>query len=93
MLRSRGSGRAAWVSNLVGGGSIAGQPVRTLFTAAMISSMVISLSPLASPAMHSKGGKLPSAMFTIVMTSLTVTWLSPLQLPTHGSGVAVVVAA
>ena len=32
-------------------------------------------------------GALPSARFTIVMISLTVTWVSPLQSPRQGLGV------
>jgi hypothetical protein len=60
-----------------------------LFTAANNSSMVISPSTFASPAEHADTGALPRAMFTIVMSSFTVTSSPPPQVPTQGVGVRV----
>lgn len=48
-------------------------PFSALFTAAMISLMVIAPSPFASPAAHAETGLLPRAMLTMVISSLTVT--------------------
>jgi len=55
---------------------------------------VISPSPLASLAIHVERFALPRAMFTMVMSSFTVTSRLPLQSPVHGAmvGVAVIVA-
>ncbi len=53
--------------------------------------MVISPSPLASPASHAETGALPSAMFTMVSSSFTVTSPSCPQSPTHTGGVGVAV--
>ena len=46
-------------------------------------------SPLASPGLQAEADALPRAMFTMVRMSLTVTWPSLLQSPTHGVGVNV----
>ena len=58
------------------------QPIRALFTAAIISVMVISPFRSASPLVQVKSA-VPRAMFTIMMSSFTVT--SPLlsQSPVH----------
>jgi hypothetical protein len=48
--------------------------------------MVISPSPLVSPAEQSATGLLPRAMFTIVTSSSMVTAPSPPQSPGHDGG-------
>ena len=55
----------------------------------MISLTVIVPSPLASPAVQVEAFAVPSAMFTIVMSSFTVTSRSPLQSPRQDPGVRV----
>ena len=72
------------------------QPFRARLTAASISSTVIRLSWLRSPAKQAEGVALPRAMFTIERISSTVTWLFALQSPsqvgvplTVGDGVGV----
>jgi hypothetical protein len=62
-----------------------GQLLSALFTAWMINAMSTS-APLGIPCGHAKGCALPSAMFTIVISSLTVTSPPPSQSPTHGIG-------
>jgi hypothetical protein len=69
------------------------QPYSALFTAAMISLIVMSPEPSASPLGHADGGVLPNAMFTMMMSSFTVTSplpsQSPVQPPAGGVGVGV----
>jgi hypothetical protein len=61
------------VEMMVGVGGATLQPLRALRTAARISSTVMYPSWVASPASHAATGALPSAMFTMVSGSLTVT--------------------
>ncbi len=56
-----------------GGVHQVGHPFRRLFTPAMISFTATSPSPLGSPARHVDTSALPRAIFTIWMSSLTVT--------------------
>ena len=70
----------------VGVGRKTPQPFKALLTAASNSSMVIRPSPFASPARHVETGVVPSAMFTIVSSSLTLTTSPPLHAPTHSLG-------
>ena len=59
-------------------------PLRALFSAAMISLIVMSPLPSASPAVQAESGVLPRAMFTMVRSSSTVTCRSSLQSPKPG---------
>ena len=55
----------------------------------MISLTVIMPSPFASPTGHVETGAVPKAMFTMTISSLTVTTLSPLQSPPQRTAVGV----
>ena len=67
-----------------------GQPLSALFTAWMVTATVTS-APLATPCGQADAWEVPRAMFTRVITSLTVTSRSPLQSPMHGMGVRVLI--
>src|SRR4029450_217665 len=77
-------------SRLIDAGGAA-HPFRALFTAVRISSMVIWVAPLSSPALQVLMSAFPSAMLTNVSSSSTATGPSWLQSPTHalaiGAGV------
>ena len=45
---------------------------------------MLTPAPLGTPCGHAENNALPSAMFTSVMMSFTVTPPPPSQLPTHG---------
>jgi len=53
----------------------------------MISFTVMSPEPSASPTGHADSGVLPNAMFTMMMSSLTVTVRLPSQSPVQAGGV------
>src|SRR5579862_9813176 len=67
----------------VGEACSTGHMPRALFTAWMISLIVMSPLPSASPGGHAESCALPRAMLTMVMISLTVTSPLPSQSPTH----------
>ena len=58
---------------LAAGGAAPGQPFNARFTAAMISSTVTAPSPLVSRDGQASGDVVPSAMFTPLINSSTVT--------------------
>jgi hypothetical protein len=95
-----GVGVEVGVLVLVGGGGGGGcgvfvgvgvtpQPFRALFTAVRISSIVISLSLLASPAGHAESCAFCRAISTMVTMSVTVTFPLLLQSPVHCAGLGV----
>src|SRR4029453_1878799 len=79
-------------SRLIDAGGAA-HPFRALFTAVRISSMVIWLSPFASPALQVLMSAFPSAMLTNGSRSPPAPGPARLQSPTHALAIGVGVGA